>query len=435
LYGYDIGVISGALVYIRRTIPLTTAQAELIVGAVLLGSLLGTLLSGSLADLLGRKKMILSACVIFVVGVVTILLSTTFLGLLCARMLLGVGVGVLAVTVPLYLSEVVPASVRGRSVSSFQIFLTLGILIAYIADYCFTASGNWHGMFLIILIPTVCLFVGMLYAPETPRWLLSKNKSTLARNVLSKIQGADGVDAQMKEIQASLDRTSVGWSSLFQKQLIFPLSVALVIAVCNQLTGVNVILQYAPTFFAAANIKLQSMSMIATMGIGVIQFIFTLLAMAFIDVVGRKRLLLIGTCGLIVADLVIALSFSFLKAYTFHTGIIVAGLFLYIAFYAAGPGVVVWLVISELLPTKVRGKAIAFSLFINGIIAALLSSTFLTLVRDLGMADIYLCFAAFTVLYFLVAKYALFETKGHTLEEIQLHYEGLVQPDFNVAPE
>jgi MFS transporter, SP family, galactose:H+ symporter len=423
LYGYDIGVISGALVYIRKTIPLTTVEAEVIVGGVLFGSLLGVLISGSLADLFGRKKMILSACVIFILGVFTILIAKSFVGLFFSRILLGIAVGVLSVTVPLYLSEIVPANVRGRSVSSFQIFLTLGILLAYLVDYFFTASGNWHAMFLIILIPTVLLLMSMLFAPETPRWLLAKNKTEEARKVLLKVQGAKALDSEIDSIKQSLHGTKVAWSYLFQRHLWLPLSIAILVAVCNQLTGVNIILQYAPLFFHAANIHMQSLSMLATVGVGAIQVIFTLLSIAFIDVIGRKRLLIIGTAGLVIVDLLIAFGFSWLKVYSFHTSLIVIGLFFYIAFYAIGPGVVVWLVISELLPTKVRGKAIALSLFINGLVGTVLSSSFLSIIHSIGMADTYFAFAFFTLIYFLVAKYALLETKGRTLEEIQEHYE------------
>lgn len=423
LYGYDIGVISGALVFIKQSILLTRQETEIIVGSVLIGGLLGTVFTGSLADRFGRRTMILVACIIFAIGLFFILISTSFLTLLFARLLLGIGVGIIAVAVPLYLTETAPAKLRGRAVTLFQIFLTLGILLAYIVDKLFTGSGDWRSMFSMIYIPTAILFVSMLVLPETPRWLVVHKRLARAREVIRKFHGEEHIEREINAIQKCGQRTKNHWRTLLQPSYFPALLLAIFIAVSNQLTGVNIILQYAPTVIQSSGMSSEQTTMIATVGIGAVQFVFTLIALALIDIVGRKLLLCIGTLGLVFCDLYLAMvSHIYPVGYSqaIHS---VYGLLAYILFYGIGPGVVVWLVISESLPTKVRGKAISTCLFFNSLTAALLSSVFLTVSHAIGMTATYSLFAFFSLLYFLSAYFLLAETKGKSLEAIQQNLE------------
>jgi len=422
LYGYDIGVISGALPFMQAAIHLTRNQTEIIVGAVLTGGLIGTVFTGSLADRFGRRTMILAACVLFGIGLLFILLAMHFLTLLIARLLLGVAVGIIAVAVPLYLSETAPAKLRGRAVTLFQIFLTLGILLAYIIDKLFTHSGDWRAMFAIIYIPTGILFLSMLFLPETPRWLVAKNRLKRATRALKFLSTHNPAD-QISIMQKASHKTHSHWSLLLSQQYFPALLLAVFIAVSNQLTGVNIILQYAPTVIEQAGMSSHDTTMIATVGIGAIQFIFTLVALALIDIVGRKFLLTLGTAGLVLCDAYLAYTAQFYApGYTqaMHT---IVGLLFYILFYGIGPGVVVWLVISESLPTKVRGKAVALCLFFNSMTAAVLSSVFLSLSHALGMSLTYGLFGFFTLLYCLAGHFLLPETKGKSLESIQQNLE------------
>lgn len=422
LYGYDIGVISGALLFVQQSIPMTQTELGFIVGAVLSGGLVGTLITGPLADRYGRKFMIIAACIIFITGVILILLSNSFVTLLGARLLLGIGIGVIAVAAPLYLIEIVPAKIRGRSLTIFQLLLTFGILLAYFVDLLFTPSGNWRGMFAVILVPAFILLFSMLKFPESPRWLLSKNRVTEAQKILLKTRTNLEAEQEFNQIQASLKAVKTGWKALFSRNLRFPLFVALTIAACNQLTGINVLLQYGPLVIKAAGLNSKIGTMLGTTGIGFINFVGTIFAIFLIDKVGRKPLLVTGTAGIIIAYLYLGLLPHFVPAGPLQAQLSLIGFFVYILFFAIGPGVVVWLAISELLPTKVRGKAVALCLFINSLAASLLSTTFLSIESSLGLSGSYLLFAGFTAIYFLTAVFLLPETKGKTLEEIQEFY-------------
>ncbi|MCD6047482.1 MAG: csbC 1 [Gammaproteobacteria bacterium] len=424
LYGYDIGVISGALPLMQKSIALTLVQQEIIVGAVLAGSLVGTLLAGSAADRFGRRTMILIACIVFTLGVCTIFFTHQFQTLLFSRLLLGVGVGIISVVVPLYLTEIAPAHLRGRSVTAFQIFLTFGILLAYVVDLFFTHVGDWRAMFAIILIPTAILFFSMLFLPETPRWLMSHGKMDLAKDILCKLRPAHLVQIEIDCILEGVKNTKRGtWKDLFAKQHMSLLAVSLIIAICNQFTGINVILQYAPMVMKAAGISSELAAMMATVGIGAVNFLATLIALALIDYVGRKRLLMVGTGGVVLANVYLALCSVILPVGPSQSVFVLFGLLVYIASFAIGPGVIVWLAISELLPTKVRGKTVALCLFVNSVAATMLSSTFLSIQKAIGMSSTYWLFAGFTLIYFLVAKYLLPETNGKELEDIQKKHE------------
>ncbi|MFA6409620.1 MAG: sugar porter family MFS transporter [Gammaproteobacteria bacterium] len=423
LYGYDIGVISGALVFIQKAIPMGPGQMGLIVGGVLGGGLVGTLITGPLADRFGRRTMIITACLIFILGVISILMAETFTILFLSRVLLGIAVGIVAVAVPLYLTEVAPAHIRGRSVTVFQLLLTFGILLAYCIDLIFTESGNWHAMFAVILLPTLFLFFSMLFLPETPRWLLSKNRPEEAKTVLLKTRPVEESEKELLQIQESLLTTKGRWKDLFVKGLWLPLSVSLLIAICNQLTGINVLLQYAPMVIHSAGLQSESSAMFGTIGIGLVNFLGTILSFFLIDRFGRRVLLITGTAGIVLSYLGLSLLPHLALAELLQAELSLLCLVTYIFFFAIGPGIVVWLAMSELMPTKVRGKALALALFANSMAAFILSSTFLYITSALGMSGTYLLFAGFTVIYLLVAIFMLPETKDKTLEEIQNFYQ------------
>ncbi len=424
LYGYDIGVISGAILSIKASIPMDNAQLGLIVGAVLGGGLLGNLVTGTLADSYGRKKMILSACIIFILGVLLIMMANSFEQLFFARLTLGLGVGVISVAVPLYITEISPTHMRGRGMTAFQLFLTFGILLAYIIDLFFTQDNNWRAMFAVILVPAVILFFGMLCLPETPRWLLAKQRKQAARKVLGQLWPESHIQSELAIIESGLKKNQGQWLDLFKKNLLLPLSISLFIAIANQLTGINIIFQYAPLVLEKAGFTSHQVLMLGTIGLGAVNFFTTIISILLIDFVGRKRLLLFGTAGIVVAatGLIIIEHLGLSQAQSAFYSL--AFLMVYVFSFAIGPGVVVWLAISELLPTKVRGKAIALCLFANSLSATVFASLFLYLTKAIGMEGIYTVFALSTLAYFLVAHFYLPETKARTLESIQLQFQG-----------
>src|SRR3990167_7066915 len=423
LYGYDMGVISGALLFINQTIPMNDTEMGIIVGAVLGGGLIGTLLAGPIGDRYGRRYLILASSIIFILGVISILCATSFIILLLARLLLGIGVGIVAVAVPLYVAEMVPSKDRGKYVTFFQLLLTFGIVLAYFVDLFFTPSGNWRAMFAILLIPSSILFLGMCIFPETPRWLVANRKLDKAKEILRRVRNTEvEVLHDINEIQQSLQKVRKStWGELFSYQLLFPSLLAIAVAICNQLTGINSFLQYAPLILKNAGISSNFVSMLGSAGIGVLNFLFTIVAIIFIDTLGRRPLLLIGIVGVITAEIFLGAINYFIPGSPNAGVLSLMGLLFYIIFFAIGPGVVVWLVISELFPTEIRGKGIALCLFFNSLASTLLATFFLPIVKSLGMGQTYWLFAFFSLGYFLVVFFFLPETKARSLEEIQ-HY-------------
>jgi SP family galactose:H+ symporter-like MFS transporter len=424
LYGYDIGVISGALLFIKNSIAMNDTQMGYIVGAVLGGGLFGTLAAGPIADRFGRKFLIATAAFIFIVGIFQILFAKTFITIFTARLLLGTAVGMIAVAVPLYVAEIVPSKNRGKYMTLFQLFLTFGIVLAYFVDLIFTPSGNWRGMFAVLLLPASVLFTGILVLPETPRWLISNNQPEKARQVLAKIrQHATEVEEEMSLIAVSFDRVRSSWREFLTPQFLNATFIAVSIAVFNQLTGINSFLQYAPLILKNAGMSSNELTMLGSVGIGMLNFIFTIIAITLIDSLGRRPLLLAGVFGVMVSEIYLGCITFFIPHSTVSGGLILGGLLLFIASFAIGPGVVVWLAISELFPTRFRGKGIAVCLFFNSLAATILSVYFLPLVKLIGMGATYWLFAFFSFSYFLVVLFSLPETKSRTLEEIQLSFE------------
>lgn len=422
LYGYDIGVISGALLFIHEAIPLTDTQTGIIVGAVLAGGLAGTLIAGPLADSFGRRLGIATSSIVFIIGVLCILLAHSFITLLIARLLLGIGVGIVAVAVPLYVTELVPKEDRGKYVSFFQLFLTFGIVVAYFVDLAFTPSGSWRAMFAMVLIPAIILLLGVFRLPESPRWLVAKGKIDLARQVLRRTRSKDRAESALISIHESLKETKGTWSELLSVKLMVPLFIGIAIAILNQWTGINVFLQYASDILKTAGLGSNFASMLGSVGIGMINFICTILALLLIDRVGRKPLLIIGVSGVLVAEVFLGIV-NYVHTGSYTQGILsLIGLFIFIIFFAIGPGVVVWLAISELLPTRVRGKGIAICLFFSSLSGALISSVFLDLRDWFGMAGAYWLCAGFAVIYLLITVLMLPETKAKSLEDIQLYF-------------
>ena len=422
LYGYDIGVISGALLLINHTIPMTATQTGVMVGAVLWGGLIGTLLAGPIADSLGRRFLIMLSCMVFILGATFIVSAHQFATLLVARVFLGIGVGIVAVAVPLYVTELVPIEHRGKYVTFFQLFLTFGIVLAYVVDYYFLPTGNWHAMFMVILIPATILLVGMFFFPESPRWLMIKQKESRAHDILVQLYGRTRADNIQQEIRTSLSEVAPCWRDFMSRSVMLPLLLSIFIAMLNQWTGINSFLQYAPVLLKQAGIASNQIAMLGSIGIGLLNFVVTVIALLLVDRVGRRALLLTGLIGVVASEVFLG-ALYFMPLSPMANGLAsLVGLFAFIVFFAMGPGVVIWLVFSELLPTAFREKGIALCLFFNSCAGALLASFFLDIQHLMGAGDSYFLFAGSSLCYLLLVYFALPETKGRTLEEIQRHF-------------
>jgi sugar porter (SP) family MFS transporter len=297
-------------------------------------------------------------------------------------------------------------------------------VLAYFVDLLFTPSGNWRAMFGVVLIPAFILLIGMLFLPETPRWLIANNQEQRAREVLQKIRSSSfEVEEDIRLIQEGVQYTQGSWLELFSKQYGLPTFIAVTIAIFNQLTGINSFLQYAPLILKNAGIGSDFVTMLGSLGIGLLNFICTVIAIAFIDTLGRRPLLLTGVLGVMLSEIYLGL-IQWMTVDPFTTGLLsLIGLLGFITSFAIGPGVVVWLVISELFPTRIRGKGIALCLFFNSLASTLLATFFLPLTHAFGMGQTYWLFALFSFVYFLAVFYLLPETKTKSLEEIQFQFQ------------
>ena len=426
LYGYDIGVIAGALLYMHKQIALTTGQTSLIVGAVLGGGALATLITGPIADLIGRKKSILISALIFMLGVIILVSAQNFTTVLIGRLVQGAGIGMEIILIPLYLAETTPPHIRGKSVTLFQLFLTIGIVLAYGVNILFASSGDWRGMFSCVLLPGALFFVGALFIVESPRWLFIKKRPKQALKSLLATRDATSAEHDLDNMHKVYDEQQALHhenSSVFQARYIKPFLIALAIACLNQTTGINSLLQYGTLLLKDTGISSNVGSMLGSVGVGLMNMLVTIVAISLIDKVGRKPLLMLGSGGTVLALLFLGIV-AHVGHHTLTEGYLVLGGFIaYILFYAIGPGVVVWLALSELLPTRIRSKGMGICLFVNSAVSALLASVFLLIVKHFTLAGAFWLCAACTVLYFLIAAFVLPETKNKSLEEIEQHFQ------------
>lgn len=444
LYGYDIGIIGAALLYLNKTIQLTAAQESLVVAAVLAGGTVSSLVAGALADIIGRKRLMVAAGVVFLASVALIVAAHGFAPLLAGRTLQGLSAGMIAVVIPLYLAESLPAAIRGRGTACFQLFLTLGILIAMAVGRHYTAQveavtgataaalrevqdGAWRAMFLSAVWPGALFLLGTLLVTESPRWLLRRQRVDAARAALARSRAAAEADREFAEMRASLaagaGAGAAAAGSLWQRRYVVPFVLACAVLGLTQTTGINSILQFLVVILQRAGLAAEAAATQATW-VTAVNVAFTAVGLVLVDRLGRKALLQIGTGGIALALVTGAVVFWRLQSGALAGGpatggLVSACLMLFVAGFATGPGVCVWLALSELMPTRIRSLGMGIGLLINQGISTAIAAMFLPVVARYGYAAMFAFWAACTVGYFLVATLWLPETKGRTLEEIE----------------
>ncbi len=426
LFGYDTAAISGAVIFIKQQFSLSTFPEELVVGMVLVGAATAALGGGRLSDWLGRRATLMLTSVIFIIGALICAFSGSFQILLVGRTIVGLGIGLASTTVPVYISEVSPPQARGWQVSLFQLAITIGILVAYVVDYAFAGSGGWRWMLGLAAVPGLILGLGMIYLPESPRWLAKHGQAEKALKILGRIRGGSNVDAEFQEIQGTLshDEEHGKWSELLRPAVRPALIVGIGLAVFQQITGINTVIYYAPTILQSAGISSASGAILATAGIGVVNVVMTLVSMWLIDRMGRRPLLLIGTAGIIVSLAV--LGFAFLRPGGSLARVAVVTLMVYVASFAISLGPIFWLLIAEIYPLKIRGMAEGTAAASNWAANLLVSLTFLSLVQGLGPTRTFWLYALFGVGAWIFSYYLVPETKGRTLEQIERSFSGKV---------
>jgi MFS transporter, SP family, galactose:H+ symporter len=420
LFGYDTGVISGALIFIKREFGLTTAAEEIVVSGVLLGATIGAIFGGKAADLFGRRRVLLVTAAIFGIGALASAVAPSPTILIISRVVLGLAIGLASTNVPVYLSEVAPPHARGWVVSLFQLAVTVGIVVAYLTDYAFAAiEEGWRWMLGLAVAPALVFGTGMFFLPETPRWLIRGGHHEVAHRVLVRIRGFADVNVEIEEIKASLAQQAESghWTDLLHRQVRLALVVGLGLAIFQQITGINTVIYYAPKTLQTAGFNSASGAILATVGVGVVNVAMTIIAMFLVDRAGRRPLLLVGIAGMIVTLGVLGLSFRYPSEQL--AWIAVTCLMGYVASFAIGLGPIFWLLIAEIYPLKIRGLAEGTAATFNWASNLIVSLTFLTLVEKLGASSTFFLYALASVLSWLFAYYFVPETKGRTLEQIE----------------
>lgn len=430
LFGYDTGVISGAELFFKNDFTLSTFALEVIVSGVLAGAATGALAGGRLADLFGRRKLLIVTAVIFAAGAILCAVATSAAILIVGRIIVGLGIGLSSGTVPVYISEVSPAEARGWQVSLFQLAITFGILLAYVVDYAFARIEGWRWMFGLAVIPAAIFALGMLYLPESPRWLAMKGNRTAARTVLMRIRGTSDVDAEMEEVEGTIEQAekSGAISDLFAPSLRPALVAGIGLAIFQQVTGINTVIYYAPLIIQSAGISSASGAILATAGIGIVNVLMTIVAMRLIDRIGRKPLLLTGIAGMAVSLGILSLSFHMSMRTGALAWVAVISMMAYVASFAISLGPIFWLLISEIYPLKIRSSSEGLAATFNWGSNLVVTLTFLTLVQRFGASSTFFLYALFAVAAWIFSYKYVPETKGRTLEEIERFWHHPAKP-------
>jgi SP family galactose:H+ symporter-like MFS transporter len=421
LFGFDTGVISGAQLFLIKTFQLNTLQQSIAVSIALVGAVIGALCVGRMNDALGRRKTMIILAILFIVGALLTAFAPDFLFFLSVRIVVGFAFGASASAVPVYISEVAPPALRGAMVTMNQLAITVGIAVSYWVDLAFAHAGlGWPPMFGIAALPGIIFLLGMLFNPETPRWLGMQSKWEEARHVLERLRGTTDVDLELEGIRSTLSQKGRGTlRTLLAPGLRGALVVGIGLAVFQQFVGINTIIYYAPTIFQSAGISSADSAILATGIVGILNVVVTIVALMLIDRVGRRTLLFVGTVGMVVALIALGTIFALGPQ---NAGVLtLIALLVYIASFALGFGPVFWLMSAEIFPTHVRATGSSISAFCNWAANLLISVTFLLLIKVIGAPFTFWSYAIMGILAFIFCYILVPETKGKTLEQIA-HY-------------
>ena len=420
MFGLDIGVISGATQFIQTEFQITDHVIEWIVSSMMLGAAIGALSAGWMSATLGRKRSLILAAILFVGGSLLSGGAWSPETLIAARVILGLAIGVASFTAPLYLAEVAPENIRGSMISMYQLMITTGILVAFLSDTAFSYTGNWRWMLGIIAIPGALFLVGVFFLPYSPRWLMMRGRRAEAEQVLVKLRGNPvEIEKELSDIEEQLKVPQRGVHMFFQNAN-FRRSVGLgvLLQVMQQLTGMNVVMYYAPRIFQGMGYDTES-QMWFTAIVGLVNVLATFIAIGLVDRLGRKPILYIGfvvmAIGLGVVGTMMRLGVHTHGQQFFTVGM----LLVFIVGFAMSAGPLIWTLCSEIQPLKGRDFGIGCSTFTNWVANWLVGLSFLPLLNSIGQAETFWLYAAFNVVFIFFTVWLVPETKGVTLEQIE----------------
>lgn len=432
LFGYDTGVISGALLFIRQDFELTSFLEGIIVSFLLVGAMIGAFSGGPLSDRIGRRPTALVAAVIFGIGALAVALAPTVSLIIIGRVLLGLGVGLASMIVPLYIAEIAPAERRGELVSLNQLMITIGILLSYIVGVIFAPIEGWRWMFGVALVPALVLGIGMFTLPESPRWLFEHGQRDKARSVLGRSRSPEEVDQEIQEMQQIKSEGNqeerVSYSELLAPFVRPALIIGIGLAIFQQITGINTVIYYAPTILQGVGFSEGGAIAASALGVGLVNVGFTILALRIIDRVGRRPLLIVGLIGMTIS--LALLGGVFASGATGDDATVLSGVLatvclgLYIASFAISLGPVFWLMISEIYPLRIRGTAMSVASIANWGSNFVVVLIFPVLLEALGGTTLFWIFAVLGVVAWVFVYFRVPETKGRSLEEIEASFRG-----------
>ena len=426
LFGYDEGIIAGALPSVRAYFKLSSTQEGIMASAVPFGALFGSILIGiflasKLAKKFGRKTCLMVAAIFFLAGSVGEALAPADWVLICSRFMLGLAIGLSAVITPMFLGEVAPARLRGTMVIIYQLAITMGIVCAYLINYILISGESWRLMFASSAIPAFIMVLGILVLPESPRWLFSTGQHHKATKALHRLRGTQNIDKELEEIESTLnnDHQKNSWRPLFHKPLLPVLLLGTGLFALQQLSGIDVIIYYAPEIFKLLNLPGLNAEVLATLGIGTINMLFTILAMFYIDRIGRRKLLIIGFLGTGIS--LLALFVTSLYSAPLMGYLSIVFLTLYIISFAISLGPIPYIAMAEIFPLYVKGAGMGLSSFSNWGFNGLMILSFPILINYLGIKWLFLIYSIICFIGLIFTKRYMPETKNLSLEEIETY--------------
>lgn len=429
LFGYDTGIIAGALLLITPEFGLSSLAAGMVVGAVPVGAVAGAWVASTRADQFGRRRLILASAVVFVVGAVISAIADTSSELVLARIVIGIGIGVASAVAPVYISEVAPASIRGRLVTFFQLAVTLGILVAYLVGLAFAdAEDGWRWMLGLGAVPAIVLGLGILRLPSSPRWLLMKGDEPGAIAAMRRLRPPDenAIVIEIQEIKTSMGEDTGSWRDLLRPAVKAALVVGLGLAVLQQTTGANTVIYYAPTIIQDAGIDSASSAIFASLGVGTVNVLMTAVALRLLDRAGRRTMLIWGVGGMSLSLFLLGVAFIGSTG-TLTSVMAVFSLMLFVSSFALSLGPIFWLLNAEIYPLELRSKAASLGTMTNWLFTFIVSLTFLSLVDLLTQTGAFWFYGLIGLVTLWFCWRFVPETKGRSLAQVNTIFERRVR--------
>jgi MFS transporter, SP family, arabinose:H+ symporter len=426
LFGYDTAVVAGAIGFIEKLYNLSPTMKGWIASCALIGCVIGAMFAGTVSDKVGRKKMLVLSGILFAISSIGIAIPLSLTWFVFFRLIGGIGIGVASMLAPMYIAEIAPADIRGRLVSVNQLGIVTGILLIYFVnasiagwhDEAWNVSTGWRWMFGSGVIPSVIFLIMLFFVPESPRWLASKERWHEAEDILTKVNGKQKAQQELSEIKETLNIEVGTFSEIFKPGVRKALLIGVVLCIFSQVTGINAIMYYAPEIFKSTGDGTGS-ALMQTVLVGIINVLFTLVAIKYVDNWGRRALLLAGTAGMAVCLAIVGAAFYFDMAKGY---LVLIAILAYIAFFAISLGPLAFVVIAEIFSNRNRGKAMSVAILFLWVSVFAVSQTFPMLLSSIGSSYTFWIFMVMSVLAFFFVKKQVPETKGKSLEEIENYW-------------